>query len=475
MNEHVLNVIVSWLRGMPPKSEREIPVEAVKTTCTLTIQNRRLNRCSRAMVAVMLPSIAFEHGVSFLLLSGVAIHITLEEFYMKTLNEKLESITLPDYCEVFAGYNTGEYYASCINGEGDYEICDIYGTDIYDCIKRSNPHLSEEDDEVADEVVRDYVEVLMDNVGAKYVVSRMYEENGKIFYNLDDTRVAVVEPRKISIVDMQDLHNEGFAFAKSDHNDSQVLLSSDKKVELVDKIGEIFGLDVESSVLMSVWLVAAFVPHILKPILFVDNNSVGTLTWTKCILQNIVDPVKGKPRYCSDESSHEMLAKRYLHFGYYIDDLDWLLWHNLNNEGLTGGDMGNMRNAMVTFDLTMQNFDADTLAKVLAIRPNTEHSTREEVAEAVISFEEERPYILQAIFEVLSEAMAIKDSINVEYAGVLTDFMQWSAAISFVLFGNKDVFSKAFVEHNPFGRSVNDWRDNYYQMIATKREKLLKA
>ena len=35
VNEHVLNVIVSWLRGMPPKSEREIPVEAVKNHLNL--------------------------------------------------------------------------------------------------------------------------------------------------------------------------------------------------------------------------------------------------------------------------------------------------------------------------------------------------------------------------------------------------------------------------------------------------------
>ena len=35
VNEHVLNVIVSWLRGMPPKNARVIPVEAVKNHLNL--------------------------------------------------------------------------------------------------------------------------------------------------------------------------------------------------------------------------------------------------------------------------------------------------------------------------------------------------------------------------------------------------------------------------------------------------------
>ncbi|MBR2071555.1 MAG: hypothetical protein IJ963_04010 [Phascolarctobacterium sp.] len=391
---------------------------------------------------------------------------------MKNLNEKLENIIVPDYCDVFAGYNTGEYYASCVNADGIYEVAYIDEVDLANAIKRSNPSLDEDAD--ADEVVEAFIQGWEDNADAKYVVSRMYEDS-KIFYNLDNTNVAVVEPNKFSVIDMQDLFDEGFAFVKSEHMGSQVLPRSEKQIDLVDKVGELFGLSIEDTVLLSTWLVAAFVPHIVKPVLYVNSESVDTLAWVKFVVEHIVDPTNGKELYYNDKSEHDMLAKRYLHFGYNIKDLNWLLWHNLENEGLTGGDMGNMRNAMVTFDLTMRNFDVDLLAKVLTVSPKVELSNREELAEAIASFEEDRPYILQAIFTVLSEAMAVKDSIEVEYAGVLTDFMQWAAAISFVLFGSKDVFTNAYVERKPFGRDVNAWKANYLELIATKREKLLNA
>ena len=200
---------------------------------------------------------------------------------MKNLNEKLENIIVPDYCDVFAGYNTGEYYASCVNADGIYEVAYIDEVDLANAIKRSNPSLDEDAD--ADEVVEAFIQGWEDNADAKYVVSRMYEDS-KIFYNLDNTNVAVVEPNKFSVIDMQDLFDEGFAFVKSEHMGSQVLPRSEKQIDLVDKVGELFGLSIEDTVLLSTWLVAAFVPHIVKPVLYVNSESVDTLAWVKFVV-----------------------------------------------------------------------------------------------------------------------------------------------------------------------------------------------
>lgn len=365
--------------------------------------------------------------------------------------KKVDSViaNVPADAKLFIGCNIGEYCISYENEKEGFVNIPLYDDRFVGWMEEKNPQLVAQNPEL----VRCALHKLADVAGyegmGKDVMSRIAQEGDKIFYNFMDGNVLVVEPGRTSLVEAGSLRNELFAFVNDRLMDVQDLPKQGNKVDLPEKIGYLLGLDRLDSILMAIVLVAMFVPKIFKPVLHIACKDDGAKAVCNYVLQALVDPIQEEAFcYSHDRSEEWAFAKRYLHVANTLKDVQDVFDINLENLTPCGSDMGSLRNCFVVNDIGLDLLTAKLASIVVTIKSKL-IGNYEPLAEAKKVVEKERPDILNAIFEVLSKAMVVKETIAVEDFGDLTEFVQWARAIAAVIFGKAEAFDKVFALRKP--------------------------
>lgn len=365
--------------------------------------------------------------------------------------KKLDSVVanVPANAKLFIGCNIGEFCISFENEKEGFVNIPLYDDRFVGWMKENNPQLVVRNPELVRRALDKLAERAGDEGMGKNVMSRMAQNGDKIFYNFMDGKVLVIEPGHTSLVEADSLKNELFAFVNDRLMDVQDLPMQGDRVDLPEEIGALLGLDRLDSILMAIVLVTMFVPKIFKPVLHISCKDNDTKAVCNYILQALVDPIKEDAFcYSHDRSEEWAFAKRYLHVANTLKDVQEVFDINVKNLTPCGFDMGDLRNIFVVNDVDLESINAKLASMVVTIKSQLNCGCVS-LSKAKKIIGRERAYVLHQIFEVLSKAMAVKESVPMEDFGELTEFVQWARAIATVFFGKAEAFDRVFALRKP--------------------------
>lgn len=365
--------------------------------------------------------------------------------------KKVESIVanVPADAKLFIGCNIGEFCISFENEKEGFVNIPLYDEGFIGWMKENNPQLVARNPELVRRALDKLADIAGDEGMGKDVMSRMAQEGDKIFYNFMDGNVMVIEPGRTGMVEAGSLKKELFAFFNSRMMEVQDLPKQGHEVSLHKMLGELLGLDRFDSILIAIVLVAMFVPKIFKPVLHMSCKDVSAETVCNYVLQALVDPIKADASCFSRDRSDEWnFARRYLHIGNEFKDVKEAFDINVENLTPCGSDMGNLRNAFVVNDVGLESINAKLASIVVTVKSQLNCGCVS-LTDTKKIIGRERVYVLHQIFEVLSKAMAVKETVPMEDFGELTEFVQWARAIATVLFGKAEAFDKVFALRKP--------------------------
>lgn len=389
---------------------------------------------------------------------------------MKKVNSVIANV--PADAKLFIGCNIGEFCISYENEKEGFVNIPLYDHRFVDWMAEKNPQLVAQNPELVRCALHKLADIAGDEGMGKNVMSRMAQNGDKIFYNFKNGNVMVVEPGRTSLVEAGSLKNELFAFVNDRLMDVQDLPKQGDEVDLPEKIGALLGLDRLDSILMAIVLVTMFVPKIFKPVLHIsckDNDSKAVCNY---VLQALVDPLQEEAFcYSHDRSEEWGFAKRYLHVANTFEDVREVFDINVKNLTPCGSDMGNLRNVFVVNDVGLESINTKLASLVVTVKSQLSCGCVS-LADTKKNIGQERAYVLHQIFEVLSKAMAVKESVLMEDFGELTEFVQWARAIATVLFGKAEAFDKAFALRKPLNDELVPYMlfMDFYDHEAETRE-----
>lgn len=215
----------------------------------------------------------------------------------------------------------------------------------------------------------------------------------------------------------------------------------------------------EDHLLLLAWLVSAIVPDIAHPIPDFRGGKGSGKSVGQSLLRRLLDPSRTE-RLSFPPTAGELAQQLAHHYAPVYDNIDslppWL--SDVLCKAITGD--GFTKRALYTDDddviYTYRRVVMLNGINVVAQRPDLLDRTlmmgllripragRREEAELLREFEEACPRILGAMFDVLSRAIAVHPSVQVDGLERMADFTRWGAAISEVLGHGADAFLAAY-------------------------------
>lgn len=218
--------------------------------------------------------------------------------------------------------------------------------------------------------------------------------------------------------------------------------------------------DRSQGVLILVWIVAAFLPHIPRPIPNLHGPQGSAKTTLARMIRRLIDPSLVEVLSFPHDARElvQMLAHHYVAF---FDNLSSLteersdmLCRAVTGEGtskrmLYSDDDDVVYNFRRIIGFTGINPTAtrpDLLDRSMLIRLERipEDKRREESA-VLAEFEAMRPPLIGAIFTALSKAMAIYPTVQLQRLPRMADFCRWGCAIAQALGYTQDEFLSAYL------------------------------
>lgn len=282
---------------------------------------------------------------------------------------------------------------------------------------------------------------------------RIASVKNNIWYDLTNDEWQGVEITPVGWNVVSDLP---ILFKRNTSQSSQVV---PKKGGNLDLIFKYINISDEYKILFKAYLVTCFIPNIPHPIIALQGEAGGAKTTAARVIKKIVDPTtaeiggikKGKDMELSFTNNY------------------WLFFDNLSKlsqmisdelcKAVTGANGEHRRlysdNKTVTF--TYQNCIAltcidsiiereDLLDRSLLLNINRiTPKDRKLITEFWSEFEEDRPYILGAIFDILSKSLELYPTIKLEELSRMADFNKWAyVAAEAMTEGLGEVFVKQY-------------------------------
>jgi hypothetical protein len=300
---------------------------------------------------------------------------------------------------------------------------------------------------------------------------RVAEHDGNIYYDLANDKKQVIE---IDADGWRTTRNPPVSFARYTNTAPQVLPSKKAVITDIYSIFDFINLKEEDQLLFLVELISCFVPDIPHVILSLYGEKGASKSTALRIKRRILDPaiteLVSLPN--DPEQLKLILARNYCPL---FDNLDYLKgWQSdLLCTASTGG--GNIKrqlytdqdevllkfkccvglNGINTVGMRPDLLDRSLIFELDRIRPENRLSESDLWA----MFEERRPYILGAIFTILSGALQVYPEIELESLPRMADFARWGYAIANALGDAGDDFLKALED--------NDTRTNNEAILAS--------
>lgn len=286
---------------------------------------------------------------------------------------------------------------------------------------------------------------------------RVAEHEGCIYYDLADDkwRAVKIYPGGWEIVD-----DPPILFRRYKNTAPQVLPQNGGKLDLLKKYVNL--RDEADWLLLFALIVHAFIPGVPHgiPIFYGDKGSAKTTA--QRVIRKLIDPaVRDTMTLPADKNELALLLMT--NYAPCFDNLDGLKsWQSdMLCQAATGGGISkrelytNIDEVILSFlrcpmlnGINLVASRDDLLDRSVLFRlDRIAQEQRKTEAEFWREFERDRPYILGAIFDVLSKALQIYPNVKLPALPRMADFAQWGYAIAQAISGNGDDFIKAYYKN----------------------------
>ena len=314
------------------------------------------------------------------------------------------------------------------------------------------------------EVIKSVISVLEGK--AKYTGERIKLENrvafrdGKLWCDLTNKDWQAV---KITDESWSVVSDPPILFKRFSHQDQQVLPAVNGNAELLLKYFNVKNQ--EHKLLLMVYLISCFIPDFPHPALVVFGSQGSAKSTLSKLLRRIIDPslleVVNLPK-----EQKELIQKLDHHYFTFFDNVSFISEETSDSfcKAITGS--GFSKRVLYTDDDDMiYNFmrcigingisvvatRPDLLERSLVVElDRIEESERKQERDIYEDFNENLPFIMGGIFDVLVKTLKIKPTIKLDKLPRMADFMVWGCAITEALGYNKEDFI------NAYNRNIND-------------------
>lgn len=283
--------------------------------------------------------------------------------------------------------------------------------------------------------------------------NRAAEHEGDFYYDLCNGCDAV----KIAKSGWEVTYEFPILFKRYSHQQKQVV---PKKGGDIQQLFKFINVREERHRLLSlVYLVSCFVPNIPHPIFHPWGDQGAGKTYIFTFFKLLIDPSK-LAVMITQRDHKEVIQNLEEHYLCPLDNLsqfpDWL--SDLLSQACTGGGFSKRKlytdDESVIFQImrcigingiNLLISRADLMDRTILLRMDRiEPSQRKEGKVLMREFEDERPYLLGCIFDVLSKAMSIHPTVKLSNLPRMADFMTWGVAITQALGYKTDDFIGAY-------------------------------
>lgn len=334
------------------------------------------------------------------------------------------------------------------------------------------------------------------------VYTRVGRSKDTLYYDLcnNDGEVIAIDENDVYIVYSNEV--EDLFFRRDVMMKEQVEPIQNDEYKLLDFIDEFFNVDEDLKLLLAVYVCVAFVPLIDHPILIVEGEKGSGKTTFLNHLGDIINPTKKSVLTLPTNKSDLITALSNNYFAPF-DNIGKISdeFANVFCQASTGGTMTKRKlftdNTEYPIDfkrlvalngINMGIAQSDLLDRAILIRlerfKDIEYKPLQFVTE---HFNQHLPYALGDIFTILSKALKILPSVNLNTFERMGDFMLYGYAVAEAIksgYGkkfcddyiiNRNLSSKAVIEENPLLEAIEFFAEkhNYWRGTATDLLKLL--
>ena len=321
---------------------------------------------------------------------------------------------------------------------------------------------------------RKYLEALAYDTGEIMLHNRVAKHEGSLYYDLTDNYwlAAKITPEGWCIIDAPNI------FRREAHQKPQMKPLKENGDPW--KFFEFVNYPKQKELLLMVYLVSSFIPDIPHPIPIIYGPPGSGKSLLMEFLRNTIDPSYA-PKLKIPKGDKDIVQTFDHHYAPYFDNLDTInsflsdmMCRAVTGEGsehrkLYTDDEPVIRSYRRCVGLTGINVPArkgDLLDRAILFGLDTfppgnrqdEESLREE-------FKKELPTILGGIFDVVSKAMSIYPTVDLEELPRMADFAKWGYAIAEALGNRGDEFIEDYsldeaervretIDANPFASAV---------------------
>lgn len=288
---------------------------------------------------------------------------------------------------------------------------------------------------------------LFDNTEAIPLETRVARQNNIIWYNLSNENWEAV---KITENGWEIVNDAPILFKRFSHQKRQL---SPKEGGDIQRILKYVNLQ-ENHTLFLCWLVSCFIPGFphAMPIFFGEKGAAKTTT---CVfLKKLIDP-SALETLTVPKDAKSLLVNLQMHWFLPFDNVSHLSAETSDTlcRAITGGGIqerklfSNADDYIFTFQkcVALNGINnvanrPDLLDRAILIKlSRIDEKDRKELSELNDNFEMDLPYILGGVFDVLSKAMKIYPTIELNKLPRMADFARWGFVIGQALggLGNK--------------------------------------
>jgi hypothetical protein len=245
---------------------------------------------------------------------------------------------------------------------------------------------------------------------------------------------------------------------KSQQHQKEQAVPASSGGEMIRFFDHVAVKDPDQKLLLSVWLVAAFVPGIPHPVLVLFGEKGASKSTTLRFARSVIDP--SRIELLSLPYKGELIQQFSHHYAPCYDNIT-----RLSDEvsdvicRAVTGEGGSKRKLYSDDDDFLYSFrrivalngvnnvveKSDLLDRCILIELNRiskkDRKTESAVKEA---FESDKPSILAGIFDVLAKARVVFDQLVIDEFPRMADFAHWGCAIAEALGFGKDEFLRAY-------------------------------
>lgn len=283
--------------------------------------------------------------------------------------------------------------------------------------------------------------------------SRIVFKDNSVWYDLGDGRIVKIDSERWKIV-----KNPPILFRNYTHQQAQLTPLHDGDLKELCNFVNLKTQD--DQLLFLVFTVAAFIPGFPHPMLVFHGPQGSGKTTPQRLLKSLIDPSALKELSAPDNEK-EFVQIAAHHYFFFFDNLssslrDWL--SDSLCKAVTGGGFSKRElysdddDFIYTFrrviglngiNLMVQKPDLLERSILIYLERITKKDRREE-KEFWEEFEQKKPYLLGAIFDVVSKAIQEYPNIKLTEHPRMADFAHWGCAIAKVLGYSQDEFLSVY-------------------------------